>query len=356
MSTEKRIAKLKKMTKSDEPLVDPMNYRSSFIQLLNYYNIHFTKEQKKEWAVEYLKEEYPKKKIPNVSDTEFRYLGTLVRINSLDNYLEPEDLNKIKEECERILSLVSTEKEPTEVSEETTSRSEKIQETLDQKASEFIGEFEGLVDNFILEGTIPNIQSLIVSMDISSRVTPRIVDYAEKQKNYYNSVVNDKDALSYYSISKPNLKKIFSFYETLIEKISQSKKVRKQRVQKEKPAGVLVKSLKYQIKDETLNLRSKPPADIIGADEVYLYNTAKHRLFYFKALDGQKLTVKGTTIMNYDDNKSYSKNIRKPEVTLPKFDNKGKIDSRREMKDVVAKDNKVTGRTSDETIILSVFK
>lgn len=236
------------------------------------------------------------------------------------------------------------------------SRAELIQQTIDSNVSDFLGEFEGLVDEFILTSTNPNIQALITSMGVSSRAVPKIVEYANMKQEYYTSILDDKEALEYYSFSKPTIKKIAALYEQLVEKLSQNKKVRKTRVRKEKSAGVIVKNLKYQIKDDVLNLRSKPVADIVGADELYLYNTEKRKLQFFKAVDGEKLTVKGTTILNYDEKKSHQKNIRKPEELIQPFTNSGKIDSRRLMKNIVAKESGVNGRTSEHTIILNIFK
>jgi hypothetical protein len=72
-------------------------------------------------------------------------------------------------------------------------------------------------------------------------------------------------------------------------------------------------------------------------------------------VDGQTLTVKGTTILNYDESKSYQKTIRKPE-TLSGLVGKGKLDSRRFVKDINSAEGGLAGRTSDDTLILAVFK
>lgn len=357
MSTEKRLLKIKKLTKDyGEPVIEPFNYKVSLMVYLNYHTVNTSDATKREWAEKYLEENFPDKKIPNVDDREFRMLGTIARLVFLDSYLEDSEVMYLEKESKRVLGLKRKTSEVVEdAAGDKKDRSESIERTMKIKTSEFLGEFEGLVDDFTSTGKMPNIQALIATMGVSSRMVGRITEYAEKKRDYYDSVINDKELLEYYSFSKPTLKKISGLYATLIEKLSQSKKIREPRARKEKPAGVLVQSLKHLVKDDELGLRSVPATTLIGATEAYLYRVEGRKLQYFKAVDGQTLTVKGTTILNYDESKSYQKTIRKPEI-LKNFVGKGKIDSRRFIKDINSAEGGLAGRTSDDTLILAVFK
>lgn len=356
MSTEKRLLKIKKLTKDyGEPVIDPFNYKISLMVYLNYHTTNTNDATKRQWAEKYLEENYPDKKIPNAEDREFRVLGTIARLVFLDSYLEEAETSFLDLESNRVLSLKRKIVEVEEDVSDKKDRSESIERTVKIKTSEFLGEFEGLVDDFTSTGTMPNIQALISTMGVTNRMVGRITEYAERKKAYYDSVIGDKELLEYYSFSKPTLKKISGLYATLIEKLSQNKKIREPRARKEKPAGVLVQSLKHLVKEDTLGLRSVPAANLIGATEAYLYRVEGRKLQYFKAVDGQTLTVKGTTILNYDESKSYQKTIRKPEV-LKDFVGKGKMDSRRFIKDINSAEGGLAGRTSDDTLILAVFK
>lgn len=356
MSTDKRIAKVRQLTKDyGEPTIDPFNYKATLIAYLNYHNINSSDEDKRKWAVRYFEKYHEGRQVPNRDDREFRMMGTIARLVLTDSYIDDHESKFLEQEAIRLLKPLEKREEKVEEEKQGPSRSELIEKTIDIKTSEFIGEFEGIVDEFITAGTVPNIQAFITTMGVSSRVAPKIAEYAKKKHAYYMSVIEDKEAFEYYSFSRPTLKKIAGLYETLQEKLSQNKKIRAPRTRKEKPAGVMVQALKFKAKDDELGLKSVPASNIIGANEVYLFRADSRKLQYFKAVDGQSLTVKGTTILNYDETKSYQKTVRKPEI-LKDFAAKGKIDSRRFMKDIRATEGGLTGRTNDETIILSTFK
>ena len=353
MSTEKRLQKIKKLTKNyGEPSIDPFNYKASLIAYLNYHNTNSSDKERRVWAETYLTQNFPDRKIPNLDDREFRHLGSIARLLMMDTYIDEAEQSFVESEAERILS---TKKEEVIVENDGPSRKDVIDRSMDIRASEFIGEFEGLVDEFILTGTNPNIQALINTMGVAGRASGRVAEYAKKKHEYYLSVISDKEALEYYSFSKPKLKKIAELYNILLEKLSQSKKVRKPRARKEKPVGVLVQGLRYKLEDADIGIKSQHPTVLIGATEAVLFHARYRKLQYFKALDGQQLTVKGTTLLNYDESKSFQKHVRKPEV-LKELIGKGKLDTRRFARDFKGDEAKVSGRTSEDTLIIAAFK
>lgn len=358
MSTEKRLKKVKKLTKDyGEPTIDPFNYKASLMWYLNYHNLNSSDKEKREWAERYLQEKYPDKKIPNLHDREFRVLGVLSRLIQTDSYIEEADEQKLEQECERVLSTV-VDKTVEENTDSSSDRSERIKKTIEANISEFLGEFEGLVDEFTTTGVAPSVQGLVTSMGVSNRMIPAIIEHAKKNISYYTMVLEDKDAFGYYNLSKPTLKKVCGLYETLIEKLSQTKKVvqKTPRKKKEKPAGVVAQGLKYKISDESLGIRSVPAANIVGATEAVLFRTDSRALQYFVAVEGQTLTIRGTTILNYDTEKSYWKKIRKPETLKDNLVGKGKLDTRRFLKSINSSENKLTGRTNEHTLIINTFK
>jgi hypothetical protein len=107
-----------------------------------------------------------------------------------------------------------------------------------------------------------------------------------------------------------------------------------------------------------LGLKSVHPAKIIGADTVYLFNTRLRKMFKYVAIDGMTLTVKGTTLQNFDTAKSGSKTIRKPEVYFSPMSGWEDMTKRPfnklfdEVKSVLAK---APGRISSDMIIVKVF-
>ena len=71
---------------------------------------------------------------------------------------------------------------------------------------------------------------------------------------------------------------------------------------------------------EELKLTSLHPVKAVNAKEVWLYNTRYKKLHIIKAQSGMKLDIKGMTLLNYDEKKSYSISLRYPErVLAPDF-------------------------------------
>ena len=69
------------------------------------------------------------------------------------------------------------------------------------------------------------------------------------------------------------------------------------------------------------------------------------------------LTIKGTKIMDFDDNASYRKTLRKPEVQLKTIRGMSRFTQvEREIKSIKATEQKNRGRLSTDTLILKAFK
>jgi hypothetical protein len=128
---------------------------------------------------------------------------------------------------------------------------------------------------------------------------------------------------------------------------------RKPRKTKQKSASKLIKNLKYQSEYPDLKLVSINPEKIVGASELWVYNTKYNRLgVYYAENSVRGFTVKGCTIQNFDNETSTQKTARKPEDTLSKLT---KQSLRKKMKSMKTKDQSVTGRINAQTILLGAF-
>jgi hypothetical protein len=72
------------------------------------------------------------------------------------------------------------------------------------------------------------------------------------------------------------------------------------------------------------------------------------------AAEYQTLSVKGTTIIGFNENTSVCKTLRKPEEKLKEFKAAGKVQLRKFLEDINATDTKMNGRINEETILLKV--
>ena len=163
---------------------------------------------------------------------------------------------------------------------------------------------------------------------------------------------------AYKHLSKGNLKKITTFYQEIVsacDMLAQEAKVnRAPRKTKAVSKDKLIAKLKYMKTFETLKLVSVNPVDIIGCKELWVYNTKTRKLGKYVADEYKDLGVKGTSIINFNENGSIQKTLRKPEEKLKEFKAAGKVQLRKFLDDINATDTKMNGRINEETILLKV--
>ena len=163
---------------------------------------------------------------------------------------------------------------------------------------------------------------------------------------------------AYSHLSKVQLRKITAFYQEIVsacEMLAQEAKVnRKPKAKKAVPAEKIVAKLKYKKADEPLKLVSINPADILGAKELWIYNTKSRKLGKYIASEFADLGVKGTSIINFDEHKSVQKTLRKPIDQLKEFKAAGKVALRKFLDDINAVDTKMNGRINEEIMLLKV--
>ena len=136
--------------------------------------------------------------------------------------------------------------------------------------------------------------------------------------------------------------------------MQEAKVNRAPRAKKAVPAEKIVAKMKYLKTFEPLKLVSVNPTDILRAKELWIYNTKSRKLGRYVAAEYQELSVKGTSIIGFDENKSVCKTVRKPEEKLKEFKAAGKVQLRKFLDDINATDTKMNGRINEETILLKV--
>jgi hypothetical protein len=163
---------------------------------------------------------------------------------------------------------------------------------------------------------------------------------------------------AYSHRSRKQIKNLIAFYQEIMsacDMLAQEAKVnRAPRAKKSVPAEKIVAKLKYMKTNEPLKLVSVNPTDIIGSTELWVYNTKSRKLGKYVSAEYQTLSVKGTSILNFNENLSICKTLRKPEEKLKEFKAAGKVQLRKFLDDINATDTKMNGRLNEETILLKV--
>jgi uncharacterized protein (DUF433 family) len=165
----------------------------------------------------------------------------------------------------------------------------------------------------------------------------------------------------YKHLPRKNVKKLIEFYEAIMsacEQIAAEQKVmKKPRAAKVKPAEQVVAKLKFMLSDTKLGITSAPPATIIGASGVAVFNVKTRKIGYYIATSSAGLGVKGTTLTGFTD-KSVQKTLRKPPEQIKEFkeQNTQKRFETWFAKSVKTTETQLNGRFSEDTVILKVYK
>jgi hypothetical protein len=162
----------------------------------------------------------------------------------------------------------------------------------------------------------------------------------------------------YSHLSKKQMKSFIQFLkeiETACTMLMEEAKVnRAPRKAKTISKDKLVAKLKYKKTDEPLKLVSINPVDIIGAKELWVFNSKTRKLGKYVAAEFNDLGIKGTTITGFSEMHSVQKTLRKPVEQLKAFKEAGKVALRKFLEDINAVDTKMNGRISEDTILLKI--
>lgn len=132
--------------------------------------------------------------------------------------------------------------------------------------------------------------------------------------------------------------------------VAKAKKVRKKRpVDKQK----VVSRVRFAKEDKDLGITSINPVDILGATELWVYDTKRRRLQHYVGDAPGSLHVKGAKLLGYSD-KSGSKVLRKPEEQLKEFMSLRKNQTEKWFDGVRAKTAPLNGRTATYLLLLKV--
>ena len=166
---------------------------------------------------------------------------------------------------------------------------------------------------------------------------------------------------AYKHLARKNVKKLIEFYESIMtacEQIAAEQKVlKKPRAKKVKPAEQIVAKLKFQLSETKLGITSAPPATIIGAQGVVVFNTKTRKIGYYISKSSVGLGVKGTSLTDFSE-KSFQKTLRKPPEQLKEFkeQNTQKRFETWFTKSVKTTETVLNGRFNEDTVILKVYK
>jgi hypothetical protein len=338
----------------------------SITAALNWYNYYSDSKESKKFAIEYLKSlKSPKTDIETVSkvpENEFSNLGFLCRMKLrgapfTDKNLEYIDnqLNLLKQE--RIEVVVE--------SVEPVAKVINIQERVQEKVKEFLGEIEGQLDDCYLSKNYKLFDpyAWFQKNQIKGMHAKYISNFFQKRIAEITEVLEGKDKQlveAYSNFGKVQLKQYLDLLNKIVSdcvKISQvSKAIRAPKKTKSKPIEKIISKLTYKKEDNEYKIASINPRDIIGASQLWVFNTKTRKLGCLLSKDSDGLNIKSTSIINIDEDSSLQKTLRKPEPVLQSLLKSPKGALKKFLSTVNSVEQRLTGRINCDTILVRVVK
>jgi len=167
-----------------------------------------------------------------------------------------------------------------------------------------------------------------------------------------------KEAYAY--LTKKQLKERVDLFSGIIADcesyLSNSRKsvVRKPRKNKPKTADKVISKLKFQKEHTELKIVSIDPTKIVGAKELWVFNTKYNVLAHYWSEQG--LSVKGTTLQGVNPGRSQQKKLRKPADILPLITGSTSKAAERAFDNLKTKEANPNGRINEFTVILRAVK
>lgn len=368
----KRKPKITRVTKSeaymvnkkymgDEPFFTKPLTQTEYIRALNWYNYMCTNSEAKGYIVEYLKNlgrVFDAKKIKSVPDSLVpTTIAWICRLYS-KGYVLPTDSREYIDE-----RLKSLDKYIVEDDTEPTKNTISIQDRMKERTHDILGEIEGMIDDYMQNNEEFSLYNWLQSNEIPSAYCTSIITklspvLEELLEAYDGKCEQLKEG--YRNYKKADLKRLVSFYNTLIEDAerysSNTKKIKKTRKPRTVSVEKKIKNLKYQKEDATYKIASVSPEKIIGALELWTFNTKYKTITRLTAIDRGGLQVKGTSITNFDESSSVTMSVgrKDPNEFLKRILEGGKLVLRKVF-DEIKTQKPLAYRINENTILLRVI-
>lgn len=340
-------------------------------KMLNWYNVMSDEKDKDKWLIDYMKKHgYSKTDISNIVN--LNSLGNvakngasvLARIESNGTVFAGELEGRVKSRIEKALSYSQRE-----VKEDTSSvKVISIQDKIKALAEPHIIHVDDEIHSWYYERKTKiefSLYTYLQRNQLNSQICNHIKALVSKIHAEHAEMVEGKDeqlneAYAYLpnASKKAIMKQLTSCMEDIERFVGNTKvsKPRKPRKKKEVTASKLINKLKYQKEFTKLKIKSISPESIVSAQQLWVYNTKYGHLTMLNAIDHKGLSVKGTTIVDYDQTSSLKKKLRKPEDVIQKVLTGGKLVLKKLMIELTTKPIDVNGRINDDCILLKAIK
>jgi len=338
---------------------------------LRYYAYHYSTKDLKKNVVSWMQDNgYEKVDIDAFIKSPAGHLGitacSLATAHKRGMPLKEDAIEFIKERIEYVSKIVDIDADEEVVEQKATAPAQvkTIQDRLQEKTDANLAHFDGLVDELISGNKVdPKAFEYFKANNVPQAQLSKYTEWAEQYVAELKEAQAGQDedlAESYKHYKAADFKRMYAFFDKFDQAIDQYRQVKKQtkkaRVKRAPNKEKAVSKMKYLKEDNNLKLASINPVDIIGAQELWVYNVKTRKMFKYVADDVLgPLNVKGTTVLGFNPAKSIGKTVRKPEQVLSSFMKAGKVQLRKFLDDIKAVSIPANGRINKDILLLKAL-
>jgi len=338
------------------------NYDSILGSALNWYNIERDKRDARGYVRNYViasQGREPLKVFDRIPDKHIKTtFGWLSRLWVNGARFTPSHQQQLDDYVTNLLQVeLPVEKPKTEVTKPS------VRDYVKEKVQTFLGEMEGIYDDVLFKSLEHDLFKNLQTVTFPATSSGELKDWVTTKLNLLISITETDDPLiieGYANITKRKhtftLKVLNQWLEDIDKYTGFKKANRKPRAKKVKSPQQQVAKLKYKKEDTELNIKSVLPTEIVGALQVWIYNTKYKKLAVYRTDSMTGIQIKGSSLQNYDPELCEQKTLRKPKETLHSVISGGKVQLRRILDGLTTKDTPVNGRINDECLIIRALK
>lgn len=354
-----------------EPIIKNINMKDeedliwNILKANEWYKNTCTPKDFIKFVTEYMKKnKYTKQNIKCASKakslkTVFKDIAYLCRISTNGCTLPKIKADLIKEKIKELMDKGCAKAQNSKVLPS-------VKERLSEKVSDFICEIENNIDQYGIflcdnkKGRKVDIAAWSTGKQLKPAHAKMIKDFFEHvvEENEMALTGSDPDLKEGYSwLSKPNLRKYCDYTKGILDHMDTiiATNGRKPRKKKKKTPEQQVQKLKFQEEDIELNIKSIDPRLIVGAKVLVVFNTKYKKVSIYYSNDNDGFSIKGTTVQNWDEKKSFTKTLRKPKSVVQSLKgNQKNVETK--LESLKTKSSSVNGRLNDNTILIQTIK
>ena len=322
----------------------------------NWYHTMADKDDAKEYLTSFLNRQgmaAKAKRVKSIPDAHIPWSAAwAVRIAERQKAaLDPDSHSKVMGMIDYAFSKIKEEP----VDEKPSAEKVSIQDRMKEKLSDIIGDIEALID----AGDV-DLYEWLKKNEIPAM-------YATKIGEYYSPILDEFVQAhagkidGYEKWTKTQLKARIAFYDKIVADAHRYGDVAKKSRAPRKPRPIsmekLLKNLKYLPESKEHKVASINPEGLVGAQELWVFNTNSLTLCVYRATDRGGLGVRGSAVTNWDPATSSQKKVgRNPEASIKRVLDGGKLVLRKIMDEIKSKGSEPNGRINNHMILLRAIK